>query len=59
MEEGYRWPEHKSEVKNNAELPMDKDNHGPEALGRFYKGYFGIVGETVRRSRQSKMRIRR
>jgi len=59
MEEGYRWPEHKSEVKNSAELPMDKDNHGPEALGRFFGGYFGVVGEQTRKARQSKLRIRR
>ena len=45
MREGYRWPEHKSEVKNDSENPMDKDNHGPEALGRFFKGYFDVVGE--------------
>jgi hypothetical protein len=37
----YRYPENKSEMRNNAEEPMDRDNHGPEALGRFYKGYFG------------------
>jgi hypothetical protein len=44
MREGYRWPEHKSDSpKNNPENPMDKDNHGCEALGRFGKGYFGQV----------------
>lgn len=60
MGEGYRWPEHKSEVKGMSELPMDKDNHGPEALGRFFKGYFGVVDpENRRRSRQSQVRFRR
>lgn len=44
MREGYRWPEHRSEVKSESEHPMDKDNHGPEALGRFFRGYFGVVG---------------
>lgn len=38
MREGYRWPEKQSEVRSDSENPIDKDNHGPEALGRFYKG---------------------
>lgn len=37
----YRYPENKSEVKGAPEQPLDKDDHGPEALGRFFKGYFG------------------
>lgn len=45
MREGYRWPQHKSDTKSESELPMDKDDHGPEALGRFIKGYFDIMGE--------------
>lgn len=39
IQEGWRWPAHKSETKSDSEIPMDKDNHGPEALGRFFKGY--------------------
>jgi hypothetical protein len=58
MREGYRWPEHKSDVKSESELPMDKDNHGPEALGRFIKGYFDIVGDD-RHARQRKVRHKR
>jgi hypothetical protein len=56
MREGYRWPETRSEVRSDSEHPMDKDNHGTEALGRFMRGYFGIPGETMtqRRTRQSK-----
>lgn len=57
--EGWRWPEHQSEVKNDSENPLDKDNHGPEALGRFCKGYFGAVTTEARRSRQRRARIRR
>jgi hypothetical protein len=38
MREGYRWPEHRSEQKSDSENPVDKDNHGPEALGRFFRG---------------------
>jgi hypothetical protein len=58
MREGYRWPRHQSEIKNDTEHPLDKDNHGPEALGRFFKGYFDAVGET-RRARQGRVKIRR
>lgn len=58
MREGYRWPEHRSEIKNDSENPMDKNNHGVEALGRFFKGYFDIVGEQSR-SRMSKVKVRR
>jgi hypothetical protein len=47
MREGYRWPRHKTEQKNSTELPMDKDNHGPEALSRFIYGYFSIVDEKI------------
>lgn len=55
MREGYRWPEHKSEIKSASELPLDKDNHGPEALGRFYKGYFDLEG--IAESRVQRARI--
>jgi hypothetical protein len=51
MREGYRWPEHKSEIKSQSEHPLDKDNHGVEALGRFFRGHYGIPGETMRESR--------
>lgn len=59
MAEGYRWPEHKSEVQGPQELPMDKNNHCVEALGRFMKGYFTVVGDTNRRSRQRRAKFRR
>lgn len=58
MREGYRWPEHQSEVKNDDENPMDKNNHGVEALGRFHKGYFSVV-QSDRRSRQSRAKVKR
>lgn len=42
MRSGYKWPEKKSDQKrSDSEHPVDKDNHGCEALGRFMKGYFG------------------
>lgn len=58
MRQGYRWPEHKSDTKNAAEVPMDKDNHGPEALGRFTWGHFARH-ETRRSARQSRVKATR
>ena len=40
MREGYKWPEHRSEVTSDSENPMDKNNHGVEALGRFFRGMY-------------------
>lgn len=40
MQEGYKWPEHRSEIRSDSENPMDKDNHGVEALGRFFRGMY-------------------
>jgi hypothetical protein len=37
----YRYPDTKEEMGNAKEEPMKKDDHGPEALGRFFAGYFG------------------
>lgn len=38
----YRYPEKKTQQETNApEAPMKKDDHGPEALGRFFAGHFG------------------
>lgn len=59
MREGYRWPERRSEIRSDSEHPLDKNNHGVEALGRFFKGYYGTTGEHARRPRQSKTRIGR
>lgn len=37
----YRYPENKKEQDSNSpELPLKKDDHGPEALGRFFIGEF-------------------
>jgi hypothetical protein len=59
MREGYRWPEHKNEQKNESEVPMDKDNHGPEALSRFIYGYFSPTAtEDKSSSRQSTALVR-
>lgn len=38
----YRYPETKAEqLKEAPENPLKKDDHGPEALGRFFRGHFG------------------
>lgn len=58
MRTGYRWPEHKNEAKNAPEVPQDKDNHGPEALGRFVKGHMEKFDD-VRRGRQSRVKTKR
>lgn len=44
----YRYPETSSEQKRNPkDMPLDKDNHCPEALGRFYRGRYGDPGATT------------
>jgi len=37
----YRYPENTTELQNDRENPLKKDDHAPEALGRFFAGYFG------------------
>lgn len=54
MGEGYRWPDRSSDTRNDSEMPMDKDNHGPEALGRFFKGHMTQY-DKARQSRQSRV----
>lgn len=41
--EAYRYPETKSEEgETQPEKPLKKDDHCPEALGRFFAGHFGV-----------------
>lgn len=48
----YRYPDRKDEQDKNApENPMKKDDHAPEALGRFFAGHFGTAPKQSRRSR--------
>jgi hypothetical protein len=51
----YRYPETKDEARPEKEEPMDFDDHGPEALGRFFRGYYGppVGPETRGRGRVS------
>ena len=46
----YRYPEKKEDAETSRdrfELPMKKDDHGPEALGRFMVGYYGAGALTA------------
>lgn len=56
----YRYPKSAEEAKqqgrNAPELPMKKDDHAPEALGRFFAGHFGNANiEQAPRIRKSNM----
>jgi hypothetical protein len=55
----YRYPDTKEEqLKEQPEDPLKKDDHGPEALGRFMRGYFGGPGDVVGgRAKQRKANI--
>lgn len=61
----YRYPKSAEEAaaqgKNAPELPMKKDDHAPEALGRFYAGYFGpsMIDRGTTRIRKANMARKR
>jgi hypothetical protein len=57
MGDKYRYPDNKSEIRENREEPLKKDDHGPEALGRFFRGYYGAPGSSGR-ARVSKAKVR-
>jgi hypothetical protein len=40
--DAWRWPDKRKQSRDAPEEPMDKDNHVPEALGRFMAGH-GLV----------------
>lgn len=41
--DAYRYPQTKEEGQESKEKPLPKDNHCPEALGRFFGGHFGLA----------------
>ncbi|AYN57951.1 terminase large subunit [Mycobacterium phage Fowlmouth] len=46
----YRYPEKKIELETSAkrfENPLKKYDHGPEALGRFFAGFYGQFGKPM------------
>lgn len=55
--DAYRYPENVSEIKESPENPVKKDDHAPEALSRFFGGYYGTSAVTGRpRQRRAKVR---
>lgn len=61
--DAYRYPQTKEEGAEAPEKPLAKDNHTPEALGRFFAGHFGLEAikgaPRVRKARMSRGRTRR
>lgn len=56
----YRYPDRKEQNSTKAqENPMKKDDHTPEALGRFFKGYFGTPQMVAKSTRVRKANMRR
>ena len=52
----YRYPDTPANADKNApENPMKKDDHGPEALGRFYAGHFGTNEKHPSRTSQARI----
>lgn len=59
----YRYPETAEQAaergRSAREAPLDKDNHTPEALGRFYSGFFGRPWSDRGSAKQSRAKTRR
>lgn len=56
----YRYPETRDEAGRNAiENPLSKDDHTPEALGRFMMAKYGDIVPEETRARVSKARVAR
>lgn len=56
----YRYPDLKEESSTpSQEKPMKKNDHAPEALGRWFQGFFGTPVTEVSTTRVRKGRIRR
>jgi hypothetical protein len=51
----YRYPENKSEIRDNPEKPVKKDDHALEALSRFFGGYYGSTGKGRTRIRTASL----
>ncbi len=55
----YRYPDKKDESSTKAqEEPMKKDDHVPEALGRFFAGFFKTPQDNSGRGRSKKAKVR-
>lgn len=49
----YRYPENRSEIRDNQENPLKKDDHALEALSRFFGGYYGSIARGRTRVRKA------
>lgn len=57
MGDKYRYPETKSEERAAKEEPLKVDDHGPEALGRYFAGHYGRLGREDNRARVSRANV--
>jgi len=59
----YKYPETAQQAgekgRSAKEKPQDKDNHAPEALGRFYSGFFGRPWADKGATKQTKAKVGR
>jgi hypothetical protein len=59
----YRYPRTAEEAQSKGqeapENPLKKDDHCPEALGRFFAGYTALMGEGPKTTRQSRSKMNR
>lgn len=56
----YKYPDSKEDaLKYAPEEPLKKDDHAPEALGRFFRGRFGSAEEQASRTRVRKANVSR
>lgn len=54
----YRYAQKRTELTDEPENPLKKDDHGPEALGRYFAGKHGTADRVARRARQRRIEIR-
>lgn len=58
--QAYRYPEKKDESSTKQqELPMKKDDHFPEALGRFFSGFILTPQRQASRGKSKKAKVHR
>jgi len=55
----YRYPDTNLEKKNAKENPLKKDDHAPEALGRFFAGHFGSVSKAMQKPKTTQAKFSR
>lgn len=53
----YKYPARRGEERNETEHPLKKDDHTPEALGRFYAGHYAQPEDNGGHARVSQARM--